>query len=79
MSFADPSNTSFLTASNNPSETDTETAAAEKTTNVFWTLAVALAGSATAAALVFGLPGLYLFALALVPVILVTLVLITWG
>jgi hypothetical protein len=44
-----------------------------------WYALVAFVSLWMCAVLTFGLPGLYLPALALVPVILATLILITWG
>lgn len=47
--------------------------------NNIWFAIIAFVSLWLSSALVFGLPGLYLPALALVPVIFVTLVVITWS
>lgn len=47
--------------------------------NNLWFAIIAFVSLWLSSALVFGLPGLYLPALALVPFIFVTLIFITWG
>lgn len=47
--------------------------------NNIWFALIAFVSLWLSSALVFGLPGLYLPALALVPIIFVTLIVITWG
>lgn len=79
MSLAETSSTNFAKANRRTKETATKTEADANEINLFWVLAVLLIGCWVAATVVFGLAGLYLFALALVPAMLVVLVLISWS